>query len=398
MYRNISKVVIQQETPYNNIGRSKTIMFDFIHKTTASDSWRDFTNDGSVIVPKNLYYKDDNGKLQPLYGTNVNIGGFDSSPLFMKGDKVTIDSGYKYLQGNNEQFQGTENIKGNTHLYEGYISEVSSKQPITFKCEDNFWKLKQIACPTKTYPATTTLEFILQDLLKDTQFTVNVLTNTTFGQVMVGNETVAEFLLRIRKAYHFESYFRGNELRCGSAVYVPSEAKEYTFTFQKDIISDDLKYKRKDDLVLSCITSNTNEVETGETTKDGKNKTTKERIEVLTTFKNGSEEPKYIVKEKGKDFPPNVGGERMTIPIPGATTIQQLKDAGLNILKKYYYTGFKGKFTTFGIPFVKMGDNVTLIDPILPERNGKYKVKSVEYENGIDGNRQEIELDYKILI
>jgi hypothetical protein len=396
MLRVITKVVIQQETPYNNIGRSKTVIFNFVHSIECSDSWRDFTNDATIVVPKNIYYRDKNNELVPLSGNNKNIGGFDGSPLIMRGDKVTIDWGYKYFSKGKEVFQGTENIKANTHLYEGFVSEVTSKTPIEFKCEDNFWKLKQIPAPLKTYPATTTLEAMLQDMLKDTQFTVNTLTSTTFGEYKSGNETVAEVLASLRKSYHFEAYFRGNELRCGSQVYISSEAKQYTFTFQKDIISDDLKYKRKDDLVLSVIASNTNEVETGEITKDGKNKTKKERIEVLATFRNGSETPEYMVKEKGKDFPPNTGGERMTIPVPGATTIDQLKERALRLLKLYYYTGFKGKFITFGIPFVKMGDNVQLIDPILPERNGNYKVKSVKYSGGVKGLRQEVEIDYII--
>jgi hypothetical protein len=43
-----------------------------------------------------------------------------------------------------------------------------------------------------------------------------------------------------------------------------------------------------------------------------------------------------------------------------------------------------------------MGDNVQLIDPILPERNGNYKVKSVKYSGGVKGLRQEVEIDYII--
>jgi hypothetical protein len=65
-------------------------------------------------------------------------------------------------------------------------------------------------------------------------------------------------------------------------------------------------------------------------------------------------------------------------------------------LKKYYYSGMRGKFITFGIPFVQQGDNINILDPILPERNGRYKVRSVRYSGGITGLRQEIEVDYLI--
>ena len=67
-------------------------------------------------------------------------------------------------------------------------------------------------------------------------------------------------------------------------------------------------------------------------------------------------------------------------------------------LKQFYYTGLRGSFTTFGIPFVRQGDNIQIQDPILPERNGFYKVKEVDYSGGIEGLRQEIHLDFKLNI
>jgi hypothetical protein len=71
-------------------------------------------------------------------------------------------------------------------------------------------------------------------------------------------------------------------------------------------------------------------------------------------------------------------------------------ELGKNELKKFYYTGFRGKFTAFAVPYVRQGDNVILFDRILPERNGKYKVKGVNYSGGVSGHRQEIILHYLI--
>jgi len=88
----------------------------------------------------------------------------------------------------------------------------------------------------------------------------------------------------------------------------------------------------------------------------------------------------------------------MTLPYPFAKSLDELKQLAVAELRKYYYSGFKGKFTTFGIPFVKMGDNAEIQDDILPERNGVYKVKSVEYSGGVNGLRQVVQLDYKITI
>jgi hypothetical protein len=44
-----------------------------------------------------------------------------------------------------------------------------------------------------------------------------------------------------------------------------------------------------------------------------------------------------------------------------------------------------------------MGDNIKLEDPVLKDRNGTYKVRSVTYMSGVSiGVRQVITLDYKI--
>lgn len=398
MFRVVTSVKIIQTTQIEGEqSRNKTLKFDFVNTLECTDSWRDFTNEGLVIVPKNVYIRNENNKLVPLSGTNMNIGGFSKTPLLMRGDRVQIDWGYRYYKNGKEILEGTLNEANGQHLFDGWISEVTSKKPIQFKCEDNFWKLKQIPAPLKTYKKTDTLEDILKDLLKGTGFTVNALTKTTFGEFRVGNETVAEVLGRLRKTYHFESYFRGNELRSGSTIYIESEANTHNFKFQHNIVSDELQYKRKDDIVLSIVASNKIEEETGGLTKDGHKKTKMHRIECLVTLRNGSDEPVVFVKKKNEDYPPNTGGERMTLQYPGAKSIDDLKNLATAEIKKYYYTGFKGKFTTFGLPFVKMGDNVQLIDSKLPERNGKYKVKGVEYKGGVDGLRQIIQIDYRIL-
>ena len=399
MFRVVTHVTVQQTTQLDGKpARNKLLDFDFVHSLECTDSWRDFTNEGKVVVPKNLYVKNASGKLVPLYGTNINVGGFTDSPLLMRGDKVTMNFGYRYFTDGREILETTEDKINGTHLFEGYISEVTSKKPVEFKVEDNFWKLKQLPAPIKTFSKTDTLEDIITYLLKGTGFTVNSMTKTTLGEFRVGNETVAEVLGRLRKTFHFESYFRGNELRCGSIIYIPSEAKTHTIEFQNNIISDDLQYRRKDDIVLSIVASNKIEEETGETTKDGKPKTKYNRIECLVTMRNGSDTPTVFIKKKGEDYPPNTGGERMTMPYPFAKTVDELAELATAEIKKYYYTGFKGKFTTFGIPYVRMGDNVKLIDKLLPERDGLYKVRSVEYSAGVGGIRQIVQLDYKIIL
>ena len=127
----------------------------------------------------------------------------------------------------------------------------------------------------------------------------------------------------------------------------------------------------------------------------GETKTKKERLTVLV-YQGINGEFQYIVKQKNVDLPANVEGERRTLFFPNITSAAKLYELGVAELKKYYYDGFKGKFTTFAYPFVKLGDHVNLSDRVMPDRNGVYVVRGVEYTGGVNGHRQEIQLDYKL--
>jgi len=281
-------------------------------------------------------------------------------------------------------------------VFQGYISKVTSKKPIVLECEDNMWLLKQIPCTPKSLSKNDSIEDYLRTQLKGTSFTVNAVTSTSVGALIINNETVAELLSRLRKEFHLEAYFRGSELRIGSQVYLESDNVGKTvweFIFQQNIISDDLEFKRIDDIILSAVCHSMN-TKDGSTNKQGKTKTKQERLSVLVYIKGGKFQ--YIEKKEGVEFPANEEGERRTLFFPNITSAKELADKGIDELKKYYYQGFRGKFTTFGIPYVNQGDNIIIRDRLMPDRDGKYKVRGVNYSGGINGHRQEIILDYKL--
>lgn len=399
MFRVISNITFTQQPTADNPNRSGTLIYDLVHEYELVSTWENLTDSGTITLPKNVYITDKNGKRFSLGGTNQNIGGFDNTnPFFLRGDKVVIKWGYAYYDQ-----RGNEVAPIQT-LFEGFISQVTSKKPFVLKVEDNMYKLKQVQARggnngyfNKSY----TVEKMLTEMLQNAglDYTVSNTTKTNLGAFITQNETIAEVLARLRKDFHFEAYFKGSELRCGSFVYLEQDAitaGRKVFKFQQNIISDSLDYRRKDDIVLSAVATNTIEEATGKTTKDGHAKTRKKRLEVLVTFRNASATPEVIIGTKEKPLPPNTGGERRTLHFLGANTTSELATLAANELKKYYYTGFKGKFTTFGLPYVTHGYNVDIIDPVLPERNGRYKVKAVQYTGGVNGLRQEIELDYLI--
>jgi hypothetical protein len=270
---------------------------------------------------------------------------------------------------------------------------------VVLELEDNMWLLKQIPCKPQVWPKNKTVEDLMKSLLTGTNFTVNATTETTVGDLIIQNESVAQLIARLRKDYHLEAYFVGNELRIGSLIYIPpnpSPKQVFTFVFQQNIISDELTYSRKDDIKLSAVCESINTVFTGKTNKAGAQKTKQERLQVLV-YMGADGRFKWTKKKKGVDFPANQEGERRGLNFSNITDPQKLANAGTAELAKYYYNGFRGKFTTFAIPNIKLGDYIALEDRVLPDRNGFYVVKAVERSGGVGGGRQVIELAYALI-
>lgn len=404
--RVITKITFTQRTPYRSAAgvttpRSSTVVFDFVNSYEITSTWNSLTDDGSITLPKNVYVADQAGNRYPISGTNINIGGFTGMPpLFLRGDAFVLERGYIYYDERGNEITQVDRI------ISGYISEVGSKKPIVLKVEDNMYLLKKTPAvgangrlhfPGKQY----TVEKMIKEMLvsANLNFTVKAITETNIGDFWVNNETIAQVLARLQKDYHFTAYFNDTELRIGTMPYVPQDAIDagkQVFAFQKNIIEDSLQFSRKDDITLSAVVHSVVDEVTGKTTKDGHKKTKKNKLEALITFENGSDTPKITVGTKEKPLPANTGGERYEFYFYGVTDIDELVKRGINKLRLFYYTGFRGKFTTFGLPHIKPGTYVDILDPVLPERNGRYIVKSVTYGGGIDGNTQQIEVHYMI--
>lgn len=399
MLKPVTNITITQVVDYTDelkkvTKRNKVIKFDFCNHWEVQNGWENMTTNGKLVLPKNVYVNDlATKKLFPLFGKNKNIGGFNSAPLLMRGDKIKIEAHYIYWDDNLNQKETPSH-----NVIEGYITKVKTGMPIEIEFEDSMFLLKQIPMQNQAIPLGTNIESVLQNALINTEITVNILTNTTFSfdnaLLTIENETVAQFLAKLKKDHNCYAYFKGTELRVGSYVYIESEAKEKTFKFQENIISSELDYNRKDDIVLSAKASNHIQEVTNKMTKDGHLKTKNVRIEVLCTIKNNIES--YKVIGKGDTVDPNIEGERKDFVFLDAKTPAQLAEKAFNNLRLYYYDGYKGSFTTFGTPVVELGDNARIINDILPEQNGIYKIKQVDTEGGIGGMRQKITLDYRI--
>lgn len=382
-------------------------MVNDIVKFEVSDGWENLTTTAKFTIPKQIVATDfDTDQPLPIIGSNINIGG-SSNPLFLKGDQIQIYAGYWYNDDLGTQQQYVRLI------FSGYLTKIKSKLQIDFECEDFMWILKQIPVPNKAWGNISIQDIISQQIAGNAiataaGITIATQSKSTFtfdnGTFTTHNESVAQVLARLKKDIGMVSYFRDNELRILYPVYYAADVTTiggleapYQFIFQQNIISDNLLYQRKDDVVLSAVATNMISVDTDVITKDGNTQTRKTQMKVFVWCDQPSQAIKSRVITDDSQIPVSTEGQRFDFKFADCVNITELTNRAVEQLNRAYYTGFKGDFTTFLMPYIRFGDNVAIQDNVLPDRNGVYKVKKVEYSGGYAiGGRQRIFIDYLI--
>ena len=385
----LSEIVITQVPTTDFKDRNSSFTMNFVTECELSSSWANLTDTAKLKFPKNIYFSDQTGKQVSWEGKNI-AGSSTTPPLVMRGDKITISLGYQYPVANpNPNAVDTLVQEMNTE-FTGYITKITPSMPIEMECEDNMYRLKQVQAPNKQYNGS------VQDMLKDmfanakiADITINSDSTISLGKSFTTNsETIAQVLNRLQKDYQIESYFRGNELRCSDIVYY-GDAIQSVFAFQENIIKDDLEYRRLDDFKMGITAKSVSEVQSATSTrKDGTPKMDKQQLSV------------FVTKDvKGNIITPAEGsfeGENRSLYFFSVTNLSDLTKKAGNKLNRLYYEGFYGSFTSFGLPFVKHGDDVLIRDRVLPERNGTYKAKKVTVTFGEKGFRRKIDLDIRV--
>lgn len=374
----LTRIVIEQDnTKYS--ARTKKFTFNFVNQLKIVSSWANLTDTAELVFPKNIYFVDEGGKKVNWQGQNT-IGD-TLNPLLLRGDKITISLGYIYTDKlDNQAVQMNEEFKG-------YITKVVNRIPIKITCEDNMYLLKQVLIPNKVFSSKTyTLQKMIAEMLElvpgkpFTNVSTTVTNNfqTNIGEFRTQGETIAKVLERLRKDYHVESYFRGNELRCSGFVYYPNDLRKHIFKFQENIITDNLEYRRKDDIRIGATVISINEEDQQQYNEYGYVTKKQKRLESFVGDRNGE-----LIK---------------TLHFLNVKTKAELERLGQEQLNRQYYEGFFGTFTTFGLPSVRHGDAAVFIDPLPPnEREGTYLIKQVEKSMNVnEGFKQTITIDIRL--
>jgi hypothetical protein len=304
-----------------------------------NSSWEDMTDRCSITIPRKVKWIDKDLST----GTNS---------VLNVGDPVLVELGYDFNYST---------------YFQGFITNVDSKTPVTIECQDAFWFLKQCSGSFTTTNGGTLEdsfdkieEIYLASEIYATHgvdITFTPVADTVIGKVMANNISMA-FAIQSLKKFGVISFMRGNTLYSGLPYY-DDQINEVNRQFDYNIIDDSLEQKNATDtkvkLVVKCL--------------DNKN---------LAPVEVGDAE-----------------GDTISYLVSGVTTQAEMRAMGEKELPRYKFDGFKGSFTTFGDEFIKHGDVINLTDKVIKDRNGKYYVKKVSTKFGTSGFRNTIDLDKK---
>lgn len=73
----------------------------------------------------------------------------------------------------------------------------------------------------------------------------------------------------------------------------------------------------------------------------------------------------------------------------------ELKTLAREELKRYSFDGYRGKITTFLLPYALPGGVASIEDKVYNERSGDYFIESVETSFGTGGGRRVVEIGIK---
>lgn len=315
------------------------LLFDnIVNDVDIKSSRDDFTETATIKLPNNLIKE---GKKITDY-INVN-------------DEVVIQLGY-YPNLNT--------------IFSGYVSKIEPYSPAVVQCENEafIWKQKTINAYTGRNLKISTL---LEGIGFDASYSLG--TDPYIGDWAISdNSTLLDILSELKSKFGLLSYWRYDKI-----LYIAEDfgtaGDSVSFDFNKNVIKSSLNY----------IT------DAGDI---------KPIAHGISKQKDNSVVELYAYYDDDNNI--------VTSTIKPAGVINTMDVAGINkdslttLLKRWLprlrNKGTKGTFTTFGYPRVEHGNDAVMTDNKFPERSGTFKVRSVNTSFGVNGFRQDIEIDQKI--
>lgn len=274
-------------------------------------------------------------------------GNYGEEVPIRRGDQVRVYLGYN----------GVMELR-----FIGYVRDVSAKTPIVITCEDEMFTLRRKSAKRKVYN-NCTLKELLDDQLEGMNIARYKDANNSEQKVVLGDvrieaTTVAGVLNELKENFGITSYFAiVNEapVLFSFAIFPDLRRNAGVFKEGKNIIENSLEYRRSDDVQI--------------------------KIRGISIQEDNSR----IEYAEGE------GSERIIYRYN--LSMEELKVAVKNELKREKWNGLSGDFTTFGKPRVEKMD---VVDIECSGAKGRYQVKGVNISFGSNGYRQKIELKRRV--
>jgi hypothetical protein len=240
-------------------------------------------------------------------------------------------------------------------VFRGYVRDIKATIPIEIVCEDEMYLLKQSSF-NASYRSVTLRELV-RDMLENANLNMayEVVANQSIGQLRVNKLSPAKVFEELREKRFVKAWCREGVLYVGW-VTIPKLQRKRAFEFSRNIIEHNLEWRKEEDVEI--------------------------RLKGIIMYPDD--------KKKELFEGPETGEER-TFHAYNVTEAEMRKLMKVEI-ERLRFTGYRGSFTTFGVPDVRHGDIITITDPVY-DRTATSMAKKVTLSFGVNGYRQEIELE-----
>lgn len=306
-----------------NERRKESLVLRKINEVEIESSWRTLTDTARITIPRNVSF----------------FNNSDLKEIIKRGDEVRIQLGY-------DEVLITE--------FTGYISQVSANIPVEIQCQDEMFKIKQI--PVNYSSPDINLQKLLNELIPG--YEIDALEGCELGKVRFSKTTVGEVLEKLQQDMKLYTYVEPGTKRIVSGkIYADnSDDKAFLFDLERNVVSNDLSYRNKEDI----------------------------RVKVNGTAITSGEKMEF-----------SFGDEDADKNIDWQFLVKTKTDLEAQVKRMYEANkvdGFEGSFTVFGIPAVTHGRKAKLSSSLYPDRQGTYYIEGVNKTFGTGGYRQQIKL------
>lgn len=263
--------------------------------------------------------------------------------LLKVGDLIKIDLGY------NGNYNGE---------FEGFVSEIESDAPLIINCDDKMWPYKQNNWVENYSKAN--LKQVLQELFSGLKIDCP---DVNLGKFQIDNASSYKVIQDLQSDHGLYSRIQGNTLKVGLAYDFADTSQIHVYDIRKDVKTNDLKYKRKEDMQV--------------------------RFKAVANLPNGKKKTVTV----GSKHP---NASERTLNFAGDFSEKELKEKAEAVLSKAVFDGYTGSITGYGTPLTKAGDCLKIIDEQNPEREGTYMIETVEVTYNDNGFSRKNTLSYKV--